>query len=128
MEADGVQLASAPEGNLEAPFLTGVPEEWVYEDLSSDDLVERGFAAGIAWQTSRDTHTAEDASKARIGELVAEMDDWVTGRRSRWNTFCSGSPERRTEQMAHCAIADAQEVVRLSAAIQAYAALRSAGL
>jgi hypothetical protein len=61
----------------------------------------------------------------KIAELTAEMLDWAEGRKSHWNevlTACP-DPERRTEAFATCAGADAAEVQKLSAAIQALAAL-----
>jgi len=58
----------------------------------------------------------------RIGKLRAEMTEWVEGRRSWTNTIRSttGDPAWETALIAQ---ADAAEVVKLSAAIQAEAAL-----
>lgn len=62
---------------------------------------------------------------AEIDRLTDEMREWVSGLRSHWNTFAELGPDRSTT-MANCAIADAQEVVALSAAIQALVAIRTA--
>jgi hypothetical protein len=60
----------------------------------------------------------------RIERLTAEMMEWVEGRRSWWNQHASsaGGDSQRLA-LATCAVVDAQEVVKLSAAIQALAAL-----
>jgi hypothetical protein len=61
----------------------------------------------------------EDAGlRERIKALQTEMLEWVDGRRSTWNQFC-GLTGNRAEEIAQCAIADAHEVVKLSAAIVA---------
>lgn len=55
-------------------------------------------------------------------ELVAEMMEWVRGERTHWNTVCNTSDDRSSE-LQTCAVMDAQEVVKLSAAIVALSAL-----
>ena len=57
----------------------------------------------------------------RIKTLIAEMDDWVQGRRSWTNTI------KGTTIVDHTAAAvlDAQEVAKRSSAIQAYAVLNA---
>lgn len=63
--------------------------------------------------------------EATIDQLNTDMLAWTTGNISHTNEFLSINPdsERRTEVLAHIAQADAAEVVRLSAALQAYTAM-----
>jgi len=51
----------------------------------------------------------------RIAGLLEEMELWLSGKKSWTNTV---------RDPGDCAIADAQEVVKLASAIQAYAALQ----
>lgn len=56
----------------------------------------------------------------QIDDLTTEMLDWVAGRRSHLNEYVQvETGYDRQQTLAYCAIADAQEVVKLSAAIQA---------
>ncbi len=60
----------------------------------------------------------EDEIRSRILVLIAEMEDWMYGRRSWTNLRVIGG---LTE--TDISIIDAQEVVKRSAAIQAYQAM-----
>jgi hypothetical protein len=92
-----------------------------------------------AWASGYQTHVARlivdqflpatlevTDRQARIDELLLEMEEWVAGSRSNWNSFAIGDPERRDAQLANCAIADAQEVVKRSALVKALVAVSRA--
>jgi len=66
------------------------------------------------------------ARLARLAQLQTELEDWVTGRKSHWNTYATSAlhdPDQRTNAMANCAVADAAEVAKISEAISAYTAM-----
>jgi hypothetical protein len=58
-----------------------------------------------------------------IERLAAEMSEWATGRRSHINEFMSLEEGSRQETLVNVALADAAEVDRLRAAIEAEIAL-----
>jgi hypothetical protein len=62
---------------------------------------------------------------AAIQELEKEMLEWTSGRRSHINTFMQveWDQSKRTDTLVAVALADAAEVQKLSAAIQAEAVL-----
>lgn len=66
-----------------------------------------------------------EARLNRINELRAEMTEWVEGRRSHTNLI-RGTTDNPATETAMIAQADAAEVQKLSAAIQAEATLASA--
>ena len=66
--------------------------------------------------------STEPTAPAAILTLCDLMMQWVRGERSHWNDFAGMDGDHATVR-AMCAVADAQEVVKLSAAIQALAAV-----
>lgn len=59
----------------------------------------------------------------RLRELRADLDDWIAGRRSTWNTYAEVGAEERVAALAACAQADAAETAKIASAIGAYIAL-----
>lgn len=57
-------------------------------------------------------------------ELTAEMMEWVRGERSHWNSVGNTSDNRLFE-LQTCAVMDAQEVVKIAAAINALSVMEA---
>ncbi|MBF4574691.1 hypothetical protein [Frondihabitans sp. VKM Ac-2883] len=59
------------------PFLTGVPEEWLFD--SNDELVENAFIAGMAWQEHQD-QAALASERAKRDEAETLLDNVIRAR------------------------------------------------
>lgn len=63
-----------------------------------------------------------EARDREIKALEEEMKEWVKGKRSHWNYYITTKQDDPADASVLCSIADACEVIKLSAAIQALAA------
>jgi hypothetical protein len=78
-------------------------------------------------ETSADAQfPASEMPSEAVTRHLSLMEDWIEGRRSFTNQFIGMTGDRAVE-LAQCAVADAQEVVKHAAAVQAYASLMGSG-
>lgn len=75
--------------------------------------------------TTTENRLGRVAVSHRLAELYDELEAWTTGHKSHTNEFMSveDGPAQRTRTLMHIAQADAAEVAKLSAAIQALVTL-----